>query len=135
MCLQVEFKKKKLNRRPADVPETFHHLVSGTSCNWVLQTFRGCPRLELLHICSSCKKQEQICNTKDYCLEKAAFSLNHQTFSWSPESLLMVCCRSRTLVPLGELQSTSPESLNSYGIIEKRWVYFSFPKFPNNWFV
>ena len=51
------------DRRPGDVPRTFHHLVLGTFPNWVPQASRGRPHLELLHICFSsnsyrCVKQE-----------------------------------------------------------------------------
>ena len=37
------------------------------------------------------------------------FSLNHQFFCWSPKSPLKVPWRSKTLLPLGDLQGTYPE--------------------------
>ena len=52
------------DQRPTDVSRTSHHLFPGTSCNWILQTSRGCHHLDFLNICSSCKKQRQICNTR-----------------------------------------------------------------------
>ena len=48
-----------LDRRPADVPRTFHHFVPWTSRNWVPKTSLGRPRLELLNICSSCKNRNR----------------------------------------------------------------------------
>ena len=61
------------DRRPTDVIRTSHHLVPWTSSNWVSQTSRGRPRSELLSICSSCKKQKQICNTRTITSEKQFF--------------------------------------------------------------
>ena len=65
--------------------------------NWVSQTSRGCPQLELLNICSSCKKLEQICNIAS----KKQIFIKLSIF-------LLVPCRSQTLEPLENLQGTSP---------------------------
>ena len=61
------------DRRPTDVLRTSYHLVPWTSSNWVAQNSHGRHRSELLNICSSCKKQKQICNTRTITSEKQFF--------------------------------------------------------------
>ena len=87
------------DRRPTDVPRASHHLFSGTSHNWILQTSRGRHHLDFLNICSFCKKQKQICNARTITSKRLFF---HQIiiFCIPPESLLKVPC---------PLQGTSPE--------------------------
>ena len=62
------------------------------------------PRLELLHVCSSCKKQKQLCDRRTIASEKQFF---HWIISFCIGPL-KVPCRSRTLGPLLDLQRTSP---------------------------
>ena len=61
------------DRRPTDVLRTSYHLVPWTSSNWVARNSHGRHRSELLNICSSCKKQKQICNTRTITSEKQFF--------------------------------------------------------------
>ena len=61
------------DQRPTDVLRTSDHLVPWTSRNWVPSTSRGSLRLWLLNICSSSKKQKQICNTRAITSEKQFF--------------------------------------------------------------
>ena len=49
--------KKVYDGPSADVPKTSHHLVHGTSLNFVLSTSRGLQYLELLNIFFSSKNQ------------------------------------------------------------------------------
>ena len=94
------------DRRPGDVPRTSHHLVPGTSPNWVPQRSRGRPHLELLHICFSSKKQQQVCKTRTIASKKTFFF--KLSFVWSPRSPPKVPWRSWTLGPLGDIQGTFP---------------------------
>ena len=61
------------------------------------------PRLELLNICSSCKKQKQICNIRTITSEKQFF---HKIINFCIGPL-RVPWKSRTLGPLEDLQGTS----------------------------
>ena len=95
------------DRRPADILRSSHHLVSRTSCNWVPQTSRGCPRLGLLNICYSCKTQEQICNTRTIASEKTIFSLNYHFLCWFPQGPLKVPDVTTFRGPSGDVPRTS----------------------------
>ena len=88
---------------PTDVLKMSHHLVPWTSSNWVPQTSRGRPRSELLNICSSCKKQKQICNGRTITSEKQFFQ-KIINFCVGPLRVPWVSLVGSMLGPLGNLQ-------------------------------
>ena len=81
-----------------------NHLVLWTTLSWVLLTSCGLYRLKLLNICSSCRKQKQVCDTRTV-VSKTTFFFKSLIFVLVPWE---VSSRSGTLRPLGDLQGTSP---------------------------
>ena len=88
-------------QRPADVPIIWS---SGRPAPGFCRRLCRLSRLKLLNICSSCRKQKQVCNTRTV-VSKKPFFIKSSIFVLVPWE---VSSRSGTLRPLGDLQVTSP---------------------------